>query len=292
MSIVNIKDKAESRVTIHFPSITIKEDVPKVTLPPLKRLCIALGLRFEVGESSSAPTARPTRGFRADYGFVGTLDDEIRRDPKREVSYRITDTWDEMVKDMLGTPATTDVAGLSKWMTDFVTTIRQDTDEIYERLARTTRLMENEARLSCEAWVQLMDASDTTRAETQMAALQRRQGPARCPSHPKAPEEADFVILKMEEDNKVPLVLRRPFLHTNDAIIRVRQKQLNLRVGTERMTFAIDSGMKQSYSNDDTCSSINVIDEILEEDFDALLDEGSGILHSIEGTIHKRKTLC
>ncbi|GJZ43412.1 hypothetical protein Tco_0590667 [Tanacetum coccineum] len=42
--------------------------------------------------------------------------------------------------------------------------------------------------------------------------------------------------------------------------------------------------MKHSYSNDDTCFSIDVIDEILEEDFDALLDEGSKILHSIEGT--------
>nr|GEY47978.1 reverse transcriptase domain-containing protein [Tanacetum cinerariifolium]GEY50830.1 reverse transcriptase domain-containing protein [Tanacetum cinerariifolium] len=31
--------------------------------------------------------------------------------------------------------------------------------------------------------------------------------------------------------------------------------------------------------------SVNVIDEILEEDFDALLDEGSKILHSIEGTL-------
>ncbi|GJV83901.1 retrovirus-related pol polyprotein from transposon TNT 1-94 [Tanacetum coccineum] len=40
--------------------------------------------------------------------------------------------------------------------------------------------------------------------------------------------------------------------------------------------------MKHSYSNDDTCFSI---DEILEEDFDALLDEGSKILHSIEGTL-------
>ncbi|GKA99469.1 retrovirus-related pol polyprotein from transposon TNT 1-94 [Tanacetum coccineum] len=35
--------------------------------------------------------------------------------------------------------------------------------------------------------------------------------------------------------------------------------------------------------------SIGVIDEILEEDFDALLDEGSEILHSIEGTILKEK---
>ncbi|GKE67630.1 hypothetical protein Tco_1521791, partial [Tanacetum coccineum] len=41
--------------------------------------------------------------------------------------------------------------------------------------------------------------------------------------------------------------------------------------------------MKHSYSNDDTCFSIDVIDEIIEEDFDALLDEGSKILHSIKG---------
>ncbi|GJW04932.1 reverse transcriptase domain-containing protein, partial [Tanacetum coccineum] len=65
---------------------------------------------------------------------------------------------------------------------------------------------------------------------------------------------ADFVILEMEEDGKVPLILGQPFLYTADA-------------------------------NDDTCFNIDVIDEILEEDFDALLDEGSKILHSIEGTL-------
>ncbi|GJV80349.1 hypothetical protein Tco_1516219 [Tanacetum coccineum] len=145
--------------------------------------------RFEVGESSSAPIARPTGGFRVDYGFVGTLDDEIRRDPVREVGYGITDTWDEMVEDMQGILAVTDVAGLSQRMTYFVTTVRQDTDEIYGRLddaqddrslmsgqlnmlrkdrrahACTARIMESEARLSCEAWVQSMDASDTTCSE-------------------------------------------------------------------------------------------------------------------------------
>ncbi|GKA23214.1 reverse transcriptase domain-containing protein [Tanacetum coccineum] len=47
--------------------------------------------------------------------------------------------------------------------------------------------------------------------------------------------------------------------------------------------------MKHSYSNDNTCFSIDVIDEILKEDFDALLDEGSEILHSIEGTILEEK---
>ncbi|GJU57145.1 hypothetical protein Tco_1234911 [Tanacetum coccineum] len=47
--------------------------------------------------------------------------------------------------------------------------------------------------------------------------------------------------------------------------------------------------MKHLYSNDDACFSIDVIDKILEEDFHALLDEGSEILHSIEGTILEEK---
>ncbi|GJZ91099.1 hypothetical protein Tco_0663026 [Tanacetum coccineum] len=68
-------------------------------------------------------------------------------------------------------------------------------------------------------------------------------------------------------------------------VIRVKQKQLNLGIGTKRLIFNINSAMKHSYSNDDTCFSIDVIDEILKEDFGALLDEGSKILHSIEGTL-------
>ncbi|GKE57749.1 reverse transcriptase domain-containing protein [Tanacetum coccineum] len=31
---------------------------------------------------------------------------------------------------------------------------------------------------------------------------------------------ADFVILEMEEDSKVPLILGQPFLHTTDAVIQ------------------------------------------------------------------------
>ncbi|GJT99036.1 reverse transcriptase domain-containing protein [Tanacetum coccineum] len=44
---------------------------------------------------------------------------------------------------------------------------------------------------------------------------------------------ADFFILEMEEGSKVPLILGRPFLHTADAVILVKQKQLNLGVGTK-----------------------------------------------------------
>ncbi|GJU88871.1 hypothetical protein Tco_1301294 [Tanacetum coccineum] len=67
-------------------------DRPEVCLPPRKRLCFAFGLRYEVGESSSAPTARPPGGFRVDYSFVATMDREIMRDLRRDVGYGITDT--------------------------------------------------------------------------------------------------------------------------------------------------------------------------------------------------------
>nr|GEV10381.1 reverse transcriptase domain-containing protein [Tanacetum cinerariifolium] len=66
-------------------------------------------------------------------------------------------------------------------------------------------------------------------------------------------------------------------------------KPTKMSVRTERMIFHIDYAMKHSYSNDDTCFSINVIDDISEEDFHALLDKGSEILHSIKGTILEEK---
>ncbi|GJW75066.1 hypothetical protein Tco_0134436 [Tanacetum coccineum] len=116
-----------------LPSTVFRAGVSEVTLPPRKRLCIALGPRYE------------------------------------------------------GTPVVTDVAELSQRMTDFVTTVRHDTDEIYGRLddaqddillmsgrlnmlyrdrcahARIALLMERKDRLYREAWGWLMDVSDTAR---------------------------------------------------------------------------------------------------------------------------------
>ncbi|GKB22898.1 hypothetical protein Tco_0862299 [Tanacetum coccineum] len=94
--------------------------MPEVCLPPQKRLCFAFGPRYEVGESSSAAAARPTRGFRADYGFVATMDKDIRRDLERDVSYGIIDTWEEMLVDMSGAPATGDTE-LGRRMIEFAT---------------------------------------------------------------------------------------------------------------------------------------------------------------------------
>ncbi|GJR73566.1 putative reverse transcriptase domain-containing protein [Tanacetum coccineum] len=89
-----------------LPSASRREDRPEVTLPPRKR---------------------------ADYGFVATMDREIRRDPKREVVYGITDSWDEIVETLQGAPISSDTE-LGRHMTAFKTRVRQDTDEIYTRL--------------------------------------------------------------------------------------------------------------------------------------------------------------
>ncbi|GKE69469.1 hypothetical protein Tco_1527541, partial [Tanacetum coccineum] len=113
-----------------LPSTNRREDMPEVTLLPRKRLGIALGPRYKVGKSSSAAAARPAGGLRADYGFVATMDREIRRDLERDVGYRITDSWDEIVEAMQGS---TNLVELSQRMTEFETRVRRDTYEVYMR---------------------------------------------------------------------------------------------------------------------------------------------------------------
>ncbi|GJT25168.1 hypothetical protein Tco_0895105 [Tanacetum coccineum] len=53
----------------------------------------------------------------------------------------------------------------------------------------------------------------------------------------------------------------------------IKNKELNLGVGGDRITFLIDEAMQHSHSNDDTCFRMDVIDEVTEEELDALLDD-------------------
>ncbi|GJY51699.1 uncharacterized mitochondrial protein-like protein, partial [Tanacetum coccineum] len=116
-----------------LPSASRREDIPEVNLPPRRRLGIALGPRYEVGESSAAAAARPAGGLRADYGFVATMDREIRRDPERYVGYEITDSYDEIVETLQGAPVSTDTE-LGAHVRQFESMVRRDTDEIYTML--------------------------------------------------------------------------------------------------------------------------------------------------------------
>nr|GFB26072.1 hypothetical protein [Tanacetum cinerariifolium] len=176
-AMIRLRDEAASTSSppLQLPSAVRREDRPEVTLPPQKRLGIALGPRYEVGDSSSAAAARPTGGLKADYSFVTTMDREIMRDPER-------------------VSIDTELGG---YVREFETRVRQDMDEIYMRYddeqterqllagwlnmlfrdrrahAYTHHLMETEARMSREAWVQATDASDLVRGETVISELLR-----------------------------------------------------------------------------------------------------------------------
>jgi hypothetical protein len=56
----------------------------------------------------------------------------------------------------------------------------------------------------------------------------------------------DFVVLDMDEDEKVPLILGRPFLATGGALIDVRGGKLTLRVGEEEAVFNVFKAAKQN----------------------------------------------
>ncbi|GKF41769.1 hypothetical protein Tco_0125111, partial [Tanacetum coccineum] len=59
------------------PPVDHRDDIPESEQPPRKRLYLStIGSKYEIEESS---TARPTRGQGIDYGFVGTIDAEERR---------------------------------------------------------------------------------------------------------------------------------------------------------------------------------------------------------------------
>nr|GFA00684.1 putative reverse transcriptase domain-containing protein [Tanacetum cinerariifolium] len=175
-AMIRLRDEAASTSSppLQLPSASRREDRPEVTLPPRKRLDIALGPKYVVGESSSAAAARPAG--------------EIVRDPEREVGYGITDSWDEIVETLQGAPVSTDTK-LGGYVREFETRVRQDTDDIYMRLddeqterqllagqlnmlfrdrrahAYTRHLMETEARMSKEAWVRATYASDLVHGE-------------------------------------------------------------------------------------------------------------------------------
>ncbi|GKE94306.1 hypothetical protein Tco_1579161 [Tanacetum coccineum] len=94
------------------PPVNRRGDIPEAELPPRKRLCtIAPTSRYEVGESSTA-APRPTGGHRADYGFIGTTNAEIRCQRAEEVGYGIRDVWVDPTEAVEEVALTTLVVGL------------------------------------------------------------------------------------------------------------------------------------------------------------------------------------
>ncbi|GKE30574.1 hypothetical protein Tco_1445958 [Tanacetum coccineum] len=206
-----IRLRAEAASTSHSLPLPPLSPIPAPT--PSPPLLLPSTNRRE--DRTSLPY-RLERGLRVDYGFVATMDREIRRDLERDVGYGITDSWDKIVEAMQGTLVVTDVAEFSQRMTEFETRAwgqSMDASDLMraEVMSLHTQVVAQQAVITelqvadhrrqmvitemlaadHKRQVQLTKALKLLKGpQTQMEELQRQQGPANGPAQPDAPEEA------------------------------------------------------------------------------------------------------
>ncbi|XP_022030616.1 uncharacterized protein LOC110931538 [Helianthus annuus] len=82
----------------------------------------------------------------------------------------------------------------------------------------------------------------------------------------------DFVVLDMEADERVPIILGRPFLRTAKAIIDVFDGKISLRAGDEIVTFEIDRAMRRADLVGEGVVDELDVEEVEEEQFDESSD--------------------
>jgi hypothetical protein len=75
---------------------------------------------------------------------------------------------------------------------------------------------------------------------------------------------ADFIILDMEEDNKIPILLGQPFLATGSALIDVKKGELRLKVNEEEVIFNVFKAIKQPNMGE-SCFNIQVVDSLIND---------------------------
>ncbi|GJZ82783.1 hypothetical protein Tco_0647956 [Tanacetum coccineum] len=126
----------------------------RMSVRPQTPILLPSEVENKVGKSSTA-APRPTGGHRADYGFIGTMDAEIRSQRVEEVGYGIRDVWvdpTEAVEEV----APTTLEGVNARVT-----------ELAAFHYKTTRLLDQEALVSQEAWAHSVGLSSTVHYELQ-----------------------------------------------------------------------------------------------------------------------------
>nr|GEZ80260.1 hypothetical protein [Tanacetum cinerariifolium] len=91
-----------------------------------EELSIVHCLGYEAGESSVAAAARPIEGRRADYGFVDSVEAEIRRRRTEDIGYGTRDTWIDP-RDVAEEEALTTLEGVNPRVTELAAVQEQDT---------------------------------------------------------------------------------------------------------------------------------------------------------------------
>ena len=80
----------------------------------------------------------------------------------------------------------------------------------------------------------------------------------------------DFVFLDFEEDNKIPIILGRPFLATVQTLIDVRKGELTMRVQDEMVTFNVFNAIKLP-SDEDECFKVELLKAAVNSEIDQKL---------------------
>ncbi|KAJ9535506.1 hypothetical protein OSB04_un001362 [Centaurea solstitialis] len=101
---------------------------------------------------------------------------------------------------------------------------------------------------------------------------------------------ADFVIVDIKDEVKVPLILGRPFLNTASAIIHVAERELSLGIGEDRITLSVD-GIPDYNDSINTLDSIDNFTESEPNDylFSGEWEESLAIEKRWDGTVEEEE---
>nr|GFB75247.1 hypothetical protein [Tanacetum cinerariifolium] len=173
-----------------IPSPPLPASPPILPIPLPTRLSIVHRPGYEAGESSAAAAARPIESRRIDYGFVGSVEAEIRRRIAEDIRYGIRDAWIDL-RDIAEEKALTTLEGVNTRVTELAAVQEHDIQDIYgviedpqgrqtEMFQRvetlvddswyhyeTGRLVDQEARCSREAWAHSIGLSSAVHFELQ-----------------------------------------------------------------------------------------------------------------------------
>nr|GFB86768.1 hypothetical protein [Tanacetum cinerariifolium] len=140
------------------------------------------------GESSVVAAARSIEDRRADYGFVDSVEAEIRRRRAEDIGYGIRDTWIDP-RDIAEEEPLTTLEGVNTRLIDLAPVQEHDTQDIYRVMEdthgrqmeifqrvealvddsqyhyKTGRLVDQEARCSREAWAHSIGLSSAIHFE-------------------------------------------------------------------------------------------------------------------------------
>nr|GEW34156.1 hypothetical protein [Tanacetum cinerariifolium] len=120
--------------SLHLPP-PVPTSLP-LPLSPLLPLPASLSIPSPVDRESSMAAPRPTRGHKADYGFIGTMDAKIRRQRAEEVGYGIRDVWVDPIETVEEVEPTT-LEGVIARVNELAAVQEQDTQDMYDVIKDT-----------------------------------------------------------------------------------------------------------------------------------------------------------